>query len=248
MCYNASYLKKKIKKAAERLGKTIDDAVLPEDWHYVSAFTHPAIPIISIEKPELVQPYVWGLIPEWVNDDETALKIQRSTPNARSETIYDKPSFRDAAQNGQRCIIMSTGFFEYHHKSGKKIPYYIHEKDTEVTYFAGIYSHWQKSEQEVKNTVSMLTTSANPLMTEIHNNPKVLESTGPRMPVILSENQINDWLDPTLSKEEVETFFTPFDENMMVAYTVPPITGKGGVGNSEKAKMHFSYPEMNMLF
>lgn len=243
MCYNAAYIKKRIKKEAERQGKTLDDAVLPNDWHYVSAFTHPSIPVITSSMPELVQSYTWGLIPEWVQDSEAALEMQRITPNARCESIFEKPSFRDAATNGQTCLIMSTGFFEYHHRGTKKYPYYISSKNEDVTYLAGLYSHWND-----QKTVAILTTKANGLMGDIHNNPTALERGGPRMPVIISGDKIGDWLSPTLTTEELKNFFTPYDSNLMVAYTVPPLTGKRGVGNTESATKFLDYPELHSLF
>jgi hypothetical protein len=43
----------------------------------------------------------FGLVPHWSPDT----KIARHTYNARTETVVEKPSFRDAWKRGQRCII-----------------------------------------------------------------------------------------------------------------------------------------------
>ena len=50
----------------------------------------------------------FGLIPHWSKDN----KIARHTYNARSETVAEKPSFRDAWKRGQHCIIPVQSFFE----------------------------------------------------------------------------------------------------------------------------------------
>jgi putative SOS response-associated peptidase YedK len=49
----------------------------------------------------------WGLVPSWAKDVSIGAKLI----NARSETVTEKPSFREAFKR-QRCIIPSDGFYE----------------------------------------------------------------------------------------------------------------------------------------
>ena len=50
----------------------------------------------------------WGLIPSWAKDAGIANKLI----NARSETLSEKPSFREAFKR-KRCLIVADGFFEF---------------------------------------------------------------------------------------------------------------------------------------
>src|SRR5258708_26654561 len=51
----------------------------------------------------------WGLIPYWAKDD----KLAYSTFNARSEEFTTKPAFKDAWKRGQRCLVVTNGFYEW---------------------------------------------------------------------------------------------------------------------------------------
>ena len=51
----------------------------------------------------------WGLLPHWAKDE----KIAYSTFNARAEEFTGKPAFRDAWKNGQRCLVVTDGFYEW---------------------------------------------------------------------------------------------------------------------------------------
>lgn len=50
----------------------------------------------------------WGLVPTWAKDDSLGSKLI----NARSETVAEKPSFREAFKK-RRCIIPADGFYEF---------------------------------------------------------------------------------------------------------------------------------------
>lgn len=45
---------------------------------------------------------MFGLVPHWAKEPK---KLARSTYNARTETVSEKPSFRTAWKHGQFCII-----------------------------------------------------------------------------------------------------------------------------------------------
>jgi putative SOS response-associated peptidase YedK len=50
----------------------------------------------------------WGLIPSWSKDSAIGYKLI----NARSETVHEKPSFKQAF-HARRCIIPASGFYEW---------------------------------------------------------------------------------------------------------------------------------------
>lgn len=190
----------------------IAEKILKEQEQYrVNAFSFPDCPVITSD-PE-IQSYRWGLIPFWVKDEKQADEIKRMTLNARADTIFSKPSFREPIMK-KRCIVPSTGYFEWRHEGDKKIPYYIFLKDEEIFSMAGIYDEWlDKTTGEIIKTFSIITTEANPLTAYIHN-------TKHRMPAILSQKDEEKWLDPTLEKSDIEQLLLPFSDDRMDTYTI----------------------------
>ena len=214
-------------------------------WHE-HANDHLPKPIVTAGKPELLQEFKWGLIPHWVRDLPEALKLRASTLNARSEEMWDKSSFRDALKNGQRCLIPCNGYFEtrWMDSNGKlKIPYYIYLKDQRLFSLAGLYSWWKNPETgDFIFTYTVLTTEANPMISEIHN-------TGKRMPVIIPRDREKDWLNRPLGKADVDSFCMPYDENKMAAHPVSKlVNAKKGNTNVPEVIKPYEWPELNQLF
>lgn len=214
MCFHNSMSAKAIKLAA-RYGRKSDiveiyQDILDEQYH-VNAFNYPKCPIIT--ESDEIQVFNWGLIPFWTKDEKNAEEIKRMTLNARADTIFEKPSFREPIMK-KRCIIPSTGYFEWRHEGKKKIPYFIFLKDEPIFSMAGIYDSWlDKKTGEVKQTFSIITTDTNPLTDYIHN-------TKHRMPAILSKEEENRWLDSSLSKTEIDSLLNPYEADKMDAYIV----------------------------
>lgn len=214
MCFYNS-MSKKAKQLAARYGRKSDIVEIYKDIleekYRVSAFTYPEYPIIT--KDEEIQVFKWGLIPFWTKDEQDADKVRKMTFNARSESLFEKPSFREPIKR-RRCIVPSTGFFDWRHEDKKKIPFFIYVKNEDIFSMAGIYDVWNdKVTGEILHTFSIITTQANPLMSYIHN-------TNMRMPAILSKENEEKWLNPNLSETEIKSLLMPFDENKMFAYQI----------------------------
>lgn len=214
MCFHNSMSAKAVKLAA-RYGRKSDvveiyQDILNEQYH-VSAFTFPKYPIITTS--DEIQVFNWGLIPFWTKDEANADEIRRMTLNARADTIFEKPSFREPIMK-KRCIVPSTGYFEWRHEGTKKIPYYIYLKDEPIFSMAGIYDSWlDKETGEEHSTFSIITTDTNSLTDYIHN-------TKHRMPAILSKDNEEKWLNPNLTKQEIATFLHPYEADKMDAYVI----------------------------
>ena len=216
MCFYNS-MSKKAKELAARYGRNLSvveiaEKILEEQEQYrVNAFTFPDYPIITADRE--VQSFKWGLIPIWVKDKKQADEIKRMTLNARTDTIFQKPSFREPIMK-KRCIVPSTGYFEWRHEGNKKIPYYIYVKDEPIFSMAGIYDEWlDKTTGEVVKSFSIITTDPNSLTDYINN-------TKHRMPAILSMEDEERWLDPKLAKTEIERLLRPFPPERMDAYVI----------------------------
>ncbi|AIM15019.1 SOS response-associated peptidase [Neobacillus sedimentimangrovi] len=149
----------------------------------------------------------WGLIPPWAKDPSIGNKLI----NARAETISEKPSFRHAFKN-KRCLIIADGFYEWKRNSDhSKTPMRIKLKSDSLFGMAGIWEQWKSPNGKSVFTCSIITTTPNELMIDIHN----------RMPVILKREDEKAWLDPTIKDTKLlKEFLVPFDPNQMEAYQV----------------------------
>jgi putative SOS response-associated peptidase YedK len=206
--------------------------------YIVSAFSHPILPVITIEEPEEFSLSHWGLIPFWVKDEKSAAEIRTKTINARAETILEKPSFRDSFKS-RRCLIPVQGFFEWHELAGKKYPFYIRLKNNRPFALAGIYDNWVNKETgEIINSFSVVTTAANPLMGKIHNSKK-------RMPVILPEESEKEWIDAKKPATLIKELCRSLDQEQLEAYPVARINpSKVDNNQSEEVLSPFHYPEL----
>jgi putative SOS response-associated peptidase YedK len=108
----------------------------------------------------------FGLIPHWAKDS----KLSRSTYNARSETVAEKPSFRQAWRRSQFCLVPMQAFYEPNYESGAAIRWRIAREDQQPFAVAGIWDRWLAPNKEVVHSFSMLTLNADqhPLMRRFH--------------------------------------------------------------------------------
>lgn len=118
----------------------------------------------------------WGFIPVWAKDPKIGYKMI----NSRSETIFEKPSFRSAVRK-TRCLIPATGFYEWDDQKNAQL---FQSKENKYFAMAGIYSEWKDPHGEILTTCSIITTEANKIVREVHD----------RMPVILDAQEEDLWL------------------------------------------------------
>jgi putative SOS response-associated peptidase YedK len=217
MCYHGSkaYTASEVKERYRLPSVEVLEAAHWQVVYHENGFDHAATPVLI--SPELAGMYSWGLIPWYTKSTADANLIRNQTLNCISEEMFDKPSFRDSLKQGQRCLIPMTGFFEWKWQDSKgkdKTPYYIFLKGQKIFSVAGIYSTWQDTATGTTvYSYSVLTTKANLLMEEIHNIKK-------RMPVILPPEYEKDWLNPTLTKDDVLALCQPLPESRMDAHVV----------------------------
>jgi len=212
MCFDISFALKS-DRLEERFAAKFEKPEFFEPVYHVSAFTTPQAPVITNEKPDSIQMLSWGLIPFWVKDEDTAMQIRTKTFNARSETLFEKPSFRHAIKKN-RCLILVDGFFEWRLLKGKNYPYFIYMRDMDPFALAGIWDVWHSKEEEIdRTTFSVITTKANPLLEKIHNKKK-------RMPAILKRDVERQWLASDIDKHEIYSLLEPIDDSLLAAHPV----------------------------
>ncbi len=153
----------------------------------------------------------WGLIPSWAKDPA----IGNRMINARSETVAEKPAFRGAFEK-RRCLVLADGFFEWRKEpvgKGTKTPFWIHLESREPFAFAGLWERWEGEESRPLHTFTILTTDASARIRDIH----------PRMPVILSREAGERWIDPGSGREELQSLLGPYSGADLEAYPVAPV-------------------------
>ena len=221
MCFtiNLNTTRDSIEKRFEADASVLSDF----DFRYFfRAFDNPMLPVITSENPGVVQLMQWGLIPHWTRDQDHAEKIRRGTYNARAETLHEKPSFRDSF-NKRHCVVPVCGFFEWQHLGERKIPWYIHDRESSFIVLAGMYDHWSNPVNErIIHTFSVITVPANPLMEKIHNSKK-------RMPAILYDRSKKRWLGNNDTESETKKLLVPCSETRLNAYTVSNLITDRGV-------------------
>ena len=150
----------------------------------------------------------WGLIPSWSKDPAIGNRLI----NARAETAQEKPSFRNAFRR-HRCLIPSSGFYEWLRWERGKQPYFVRMRDGHPFAFAGLWDRWESTDEGVIETCTILTTAANAVLAPIHD----------RMPVILPPGEYDRWLDPSIKDpDSLAPLLVPFPPEEMLAYPVNP--------------------------
>lgn len=148
----------------------------------------------------------WGLIPAWAKAASAGYKMI----NARAETLGTKPAFREALRR-RRCLIPGDGFYEWKQEGRSKRPFCFTLADGGLFAFAGLWEQWQSLEGKEIESCSIITTTPNELVADIHD----------RMPVILTEENYDLWLDPGMQQAEtVGELLRPFDARRMRRYEV----------------------------
>lgn len=248
MCYDVAYLTKKKEAYVKRYGNEADIVEIlkkvPPTYHS-NGFDHAQLPIIANNDPDRIKLFDWGLIPFWVKDPQQALKLSNSTLNARGEELWEKPAFLNVVDS-QRCLVIVDGFYEHHWKDDKAYPFFIKMKDGSPFSLAGLWSVWKYPKEDIiRNTFTIVTTSANPMMEEIHNKPKASE--GHRMPLILPENKEHLWLQEG-DKDSLKSLIRPFNHNDLLAVLVGKLRGKAYPGNVPEVMQSIEYPELKDRF
>ncbi|WP_339250095.1 SOS response-associated peptidase [Paenibacillus sp. FSL P2-0089] len=197
----------------------IDDsktATLQPNYNVAPMHNIPAV--IATNDGKRLEELRWGLVPFWAKDDEVGSKMI----NARAETVAQKPAFKRLLKS-KRCIIPADGFYEWKKDGSTKQPYRILMSDGNIFSFAGLYDTWEDPEGKKISTCTIITTTPNSLMADIHD----------RMPVILWSEDEADWLER--DNDDIESLLKllrPYDASKIRVYKVP--SAEGNVRNNSE--------------
>nr|MBN1228825.1 SOS response-associated peptidase [Anaerolineae bacterium] len=194
----------------EELRKTFPWLITPDKHirpRYNIAPTQP-VAVVANEGARKLDFFIWGLIPFWAVDP----KIGSRLINARGETLVEKNAFR-AAYIRRRCLIFADGFYEWKKEPGesRKTPYYFRLQSGAPFAFGGLWETWHSPLGDLVRSCTIITTRPNALVADYHD----------RMPFILPEQAINDWLDPAeRPPDQLDHLIGPYPADQMEAYAV----------------------------
>jgi|ERR1041384_436994 putative SOS response-associated peptidase YedK len=176
----------------------------------------------------------WGLVPSWATDP----RIGSTLINARAETLTSKAAFK-AAFMARRCLVLGDGFYEWRKAGKTKLPMLIHLKSERSFGFAGLYERWRSPLGEAITSCTIITTEPNELVRPIHD----------RMPVILSKEVEDLWLDPSVEDpRRLLDLLQPYPADQMDAYPVSSLVNS--VKNNTPACIERASPpaQQDLLF
>jgi len=195
----------------------------PEIFH-VAGFSRPTLPVTLNNDIDSIVPARWKFVPFYTKSEQDADKLSPWYLNARGEEIFEKSSYKKAAAE-YRGLLYVNGFYEPHATDGKKNDenrfIYFPEKD--IFTLGVIYSPWKNEMGERYNTFAVITTDANPMMSEIHN-------LGKRMPLIIPADKRQEWLLAN-SQEEVQSLIVPYSGELQAHRTYRVTSARGADTN-----------------
>jgi putative SOS response-associated peptidase YedK len=185
-----------------------------KDWpqfeaSYNVAPTQPAPVVIANADGNVCRLMRFGLIPFFAK----GVAGKYSTINARVESIETSAAYRGPWKRQQRCLVLASGFYEWHLlPDGKsKQPYFIKPADQDSFAFAGLWDTSKADDGSVIYSFTIITLPASPLMAQIHN-------TRQREPAVLTAAGCRIWLGGTA--EQGRELLRPYPDDLLVAWPV----------------------------
>lgn len=130
----------------------------------------------------------WGLVPGWAKDTKIGFKAF----NARSETVLEKPMFRQSIKR-RRCALPIPGYYEWETTDEGKQPWMMSAAGDGPLFMAGLFEFWKQSDQSWLVSTTILTMEAAGHLRDVHH----------RMPVFLDRGAVDGWIDPAVSSNDV---------------------------------------------
>ena len=128
----------------------------------------------------------FGLLPAWAKEPAFA----KRTYNARSETVAENPSFREAWRRRQLCIVPAEAIYEPNYETGKAVWWRIQRADGLPMALAGLWERKNWGDDQPGWSFTMLTVNADehPVMNRFHKPGDERRTT-----VVLDGEQIDRW-------------------------------------------------------
>ncbi|GAA3741467.1 SOS response-associated peptidase [Streptomyces tremellae] len=243
---------------------------LAADWNVAPTKEVPAV----LDRPRKDDPgagpvrqlrtLTWGLVPSWAKTPDGGARMI----NARAETVHEKTAYRRPF-SARRCILPADGYYEWltgaderqleekgKRKRPRKQPYFVTPADGSVMALAGLYEFWRDPSLPGDHpgawrvTCSVITTEAEtaPFAGAPAEGPRSLADIHPRMPLVLTPDRWDAWLDPARTEVEVvRPLLAPPPAGLLRAY--PVATAVSDVrNNGPQLVAELAAPEEGTLF
>ncbi len=205
MCGRFTLTRREAESLAAELGVPVESLpdyrprynIAPTDAHWIVRMKY--------EDRELL-PARWGLINSWAKDGKRAAQ----QINARAETVSTRSVFKEAFSK-RRCVVPADGFFEWVGAKGARRPIWFHRADGGLILFAGLYESWRPKPDVWERTFTIITTGPNQVVEPVHD----------RMPVILPEGKVDEWLyTGHVEADALQALLSPAADDVLVATPV----------------------------
>jgi putative SOS response-associated peptidase YedK len=171
--------------------------------------------VVEHHAERTVDAFRWGLVPIWSRSPKEGPRMI----NARAETIETSAAYRTSFRR-YRCIVPADAFYEWHREWAPGVkrpirsePFAIRRRDGEPLAFAGLWAIWRDPETAARlYSCTIITTEANEVVRPVHD----------RMPVILSPDTWDAWLDESASPAELRGLLRPAPDEDLERYPVSP--------------------------
>lgn len=170
--------------------------------------------VIASDAPHHLQPMRWGLVPAW----SKTFRPSGRTINARAETLWEKPAFRNAALR-RHCLVPADSFYEWQRQTdGRRLPYRILPANGSLLFMAGLWEEW-RGLNERHRSFAIITVPASTDLLDLHD----------RMPaLLLSEQECRAWLASDLPPQSQQTLLKTAPAGWLTHYRVSEFLNKPG--------------------
>ena len=172
--------------------------IAPQQEHFIVTTEHERRKLMAAK---------WGLV---TNPDRDGRR--RYLINAKAETVESRPTFAESFAQ-RRCMIPASGFYEWTGPSSARQPFWIHRRDGDLLFFAGLYQDEENNDAGAQSAFTILTCGANSSAT-IHD----------RMPVILSDRDADVWINPSSKRpSSLKRLLKPTGEDVLLVHSASPL-------------------------
>ncbi|HVW21528.1 MAG TPA: SOS response-associated peptidase [Opitutaceae bacterium] len=204
MCTRFFLLRDHLKEIFERFGLEVPPEFASR-YNIAPGSLLPAVRSVPRRAGYEAAPLRWGFLPSWSRPGQSIAPLV----NARSETLAEKPAFRDAFRS-RRCLIPASGYYEWEARGKARLPWAFRAAGGGPLCLAGLWEAWRTPDGTMLEGCAVVTTAPNGLMQPIHH----------RMPLSLGPEPAAAWLDPAAPPGKIAGLMAPPADSALSAVRV----------------------------